>query len=64
MRAGRPRLPVAAVVAFVLGVGLMIPFDTTLTRLLGVISLAAFVLCGLAAVAEPRFLAADRDGDD
>ena len=58
---GRPPLVIAAVIAFALGVGLMIPFDATLTRLLGMISLGAFVVLGLVAVAEPRFLAADRD---
>jgi len=67
MRAGLPPLRIAAVIAFVLGVGLMIPFDATLTRLLGMTSLVAFVVLGLASVAEPGFLRADsyevnRDG--
>jgi hypothetical protein len=64
MRAGRSRLRVASVIAFVLGVGLMIPFEATATRLAGIISFAAFVVLGLAAVAEPGFLAADGEEED
>jgi hypothetical protein len=63
MSAGSPRLAGAAVVAFVLGVGLMIPFESTVTRVFGIASLAAFVALGIAAIAEPRFLAGE-DGDD
>lgn len=64
MRPGRPRLALAAVVAFVLGAGLMIPFEATITRVGGMVALAAFVALGLAAIAEPGFLAADSDEAD
>lgn len=45
--------------AFVLGVGLMIPFEEAITRVLGVASLFAFIVGGLFLIAEPGFLAAD-----
>jgi hypothetical protein len=61
MSARRPRLAIAAVLAFGLGVALMIPFEATLTRVGGIASLAAFVVLGLASIAEPGFLAADRE---
>jgi hypothetical protein len=41
----------------------MIPFEATLTRVGGIASLAAFVVLGLASIAEPGFLAADREED-
>ena len=60
---GRSRLLIATVVSFALGAGLMLPFEYTLTRLLGVISFAIFVVCGLLTVANPAFLEGD-GGDD
>lgn len=50
----------ATVVCGVLGVGLLFPFDHTITLLLGVAFLLAFVVCGLFLIAEPKFL----EGDD
>jgi hypothetical protein len=44
-----------------IGVGLMIPFDTTLTRVLGMVCLVAFVATGIFSVANPGFLAGDDD---
>jgi hypothetical protein len=61
--AGRPRLLIVTVVAFVLGAGLMLPFEFTITRLLGVISFAVFVVCGLLTVANPAFLEGDGADD-
>jgi hypothetical protein len=46
----------------VAGVVLMIPFETTVTRILGVAALLAFVVCGLFAIATPEYLS--RTGDD
>jgi hypothetical protein len=63
MRPGRSRLVPAALAAFLLGVALMIPFESTLTRIGGVIALAAFVVLGVAAIADPRFLAGEGEED-
>jgi hypothetical protein len=62
--ATRPPLVTVAVVAFVLGVGLMVPFESTLTRIGGILALAVFVACGIAAIAEPRFLTEDEGEGD
>jgi hypothetical protein len=64
MTSRRPPLAIAAIVAFVAGVGLMVPFEGTLTRVGGIVALAAFVVCGLAAIAEPGFLTADQEDDE
>ena len=48
---------------FVLGVGLLFPFDSPVTLILGVGFLFAFVVYGLFAIAEPAFLERDRDDD-
>jgi hypothetical protein len=53
------RLEVAAVACFVLGAGLLFPFESTVTILLGVLLLAAFVICGVFALASPDRLAND-----
>ena len=63
MTDGRRRLLVATLVALVLGLGLMLPFEYTLTRLFGVIALATFVILGLRLVADPTFLERDRAED-
>lgn len=63
MSGGRRPLAISAVVAFVIGVGLMVPFESTITRVGGIIALAAFVALGLAGIAEPGFLGADADDD-
>jgi len=47
--------------AFALGVGLMIPFEAVITRVLGVGFLLAFIVGGVFAIAEPGFLSADDD---
>ena len=51
------RLEIAAAVCFVLGAGLLFPFDHTLTILAGVLLLAAFVVCGVFVLASPERLA-------
>jgi hypothetical protein len=56
------RLEIAAVACFVLGAGLLFPFDHTLTILAGVLLLAAFVMCGVFVLASPDALA-DRPDD-
>lgn len=59
MSRGRKALAVAA--AFVLGVGLMVPFEYTVTRVLGVGFLLAFIVGGVFVIAEPGFLSAEDD---
>jgi hypothetical protein len=49
-------LTLAAIAAFVLGVALMIPFEATATRILGVLSLFAFIVLGVFAIARPEHL--------
>jgi hypothetical protein len=54
--------------SFLFGVGLMIPFETTITRTLGVAFLLGFIIGGVFLVAAPAFLSADEEerpgGDD
>jgi hypothetical protein len=53
-----------AIACFVLGVALMIPFEATVTRILGVASLAAFIVIGVFAIARPERLGdVPRDDD-
>ena len=51
------RLEIAAVASFVLGAGLLVPFESTVTILLGVLFLVAFVVTGVFALASPEALA-------
>jgi hypothetical protein len=53
------RLPVLALSAFVLGVALMIPFEYTVTRILGVALLFAAIVAGVFAIAQPEWLSDD-----
>lgn len=53
---GESRLLAAAVLAFVAGVLLMIPFDATLTRIAGLVCLFAFIVLGVFAIARPERL--------
>jgi hypothetical protein len=55
------RLEKAAAACFVLGAGLLFPFDSTLTILAGVLLLFAFVVCGLFVLASPEALAREPD---
>ena len=58
------RLEVAAIACFVLGAGLLLPFESTVTILLGVLLLAAFIVCGVFALATPESLARDPGESD
>jgi hypothetical protein len=53
------RLEIAAVACFVVGAGLLFPFESTVTILLGVLLLVAFVVCGVFVLASPEALAGD-----
>lgn len=55
------RLEIATVACFVLGAGLLFPFESTVTILLGVLLLMAFVVCGVFALATPAALAREPD---
>jgi hypothetical protein len=55
------RLEIAAVACFVVGAGLLFPFEDTVTILLGVLLLVAFVVCGVFALASPEALAGEPD---
>jgi hypothetical protein len=57
----RRRKAILIAAAFVLGVGLMVPFEYTITRVLGVGFLLVFILGGAFAIAEPDFLSAEDD---
>ena len=61
------RLELAAGGCFVLGAGLLFPFEHTLTILFGVLFLLAFVVCGVFVLASPDRLAGEeppRPADD
>ena len=53
-------LPIAC---FVVGVALMIPFEATITRILGVAALFAFIVSGVFAIADPEDLVDDPEAD-
>jgi hypothetical protein len=50
------RLEIATAACFVLGAGLLFPFESTITILLGVLLLVAFVVCGVFVLASPEAL--------
>jgi hypothetical protein len=54
------RLTAATIACFVLGAGLLFPFDHTVTIALGVAFLFAFVVCGVFVLASPERLSDDR----
>ena len=53
------RLESAALACFVLGAGLLFPFEATLTILFGVLFLVAWIVLGVFALASPERLAAE-----
>jgi hypothetical protein len=53
------RLELATATCFVLGAGLLFPFDSTFTIIPGVVLLLAFVVCGVFVMASPERLAGD-----
>ena len=58
------RLETAAVACFVLGAGLLFPFEETLTILFGVLLLMASIVLGVLALASPERLGAGPKPDD
>lgn len=46
---------------FVIGVGLMIPFDSPAARVPGMAALFGFIVCGLFLIARPEFLGREDD---
>ena len=58
------RLETAAVACFVLGAGLLFPFEETLTILFGVLLLMASIVLGVLALASPERLGAGPEPDD
>jgi hypothetical protein len=54
----RPAVPIAC---FVAGAVLMVGFEATITRILGVALLFAFIVSGVFLIADPAFLARDDD---
>jgi len=61
---GGRRLELFAVALGIAGAGLMIGFEETITRILGVAALLGFVAVGLVAIANPVFLADSGEEDD
>jgi hypothetical protein len=53
------RLELATMTCFVLGAGLLFPFDSTFTIVPGVLLLIAFVVLGVFALASPERLSGD-----
>jgi hypothetical protein len=50
------RLAVATIACFVLGAGLLFPFEHTVTIAAGVVLLLAFIVCGVFLLASPERL--------
>jgi hypothetical protein len=50
------RLELATIACFVLGAGLLFPFEHTVTIAAGVVLLLAFVVCGVFVLASPERL--------
>jgi hypothetical protein len=55
------RLPQLALGSFVLGIALMIPFEYTVTRILGVAALFGAIVAGVFAIARPEWLSDEGD---
>ena len=53
------RLTAATIACFVLGTGLLFPFDHTITIIAGVMFLLAFIVCGVFVLASPERLGED-----
>jgi hypothetical protein len=51
------RLETVAAACFVLGAGLLFPFESTVTILVGVLLLVTFVVCGVFVLLSPEALA-------
>ena len=57
----RSRLGLATVACFVAGLALMVPFEDTITRVLGLAFMFAFIACGVFLIADPARLAPEDD---
>jgi hypothetical protein len=55
------RLVPAAAASLLVGVVLMVVWDATLTRVVGVLALFCFLALGVFAIASPEFLSGDED---
>jgi hypothetical protein len=55
--AARPRRAAPALICFAVGAIAMLLFESTLTRVIGVVALFGFVIAGVFAIADPRWLA-------
>lgn len=55
------RLALATIACFLLGAGLLFPFEHTLTIAAGVLLLVAFIVCGVFLLASPERLERLRD---
>jgi hypothetical protein len=64
MTAPRGKLLVATIAAFVLGAGLLVPFESAVTLAAGVVLLFAFVVLGVFTIASPEYLAQSSDESD
>jgi hypothetical protein len=53
------RLEAATIACFVLGAGLLFPFEHTITIAAGVVLLLAFIVCGVFVLASPERLRED-----
>jgi hypothetical protein len=60
MRGSAPLPQILVAGSLIAGLALMIPFEATITRILGVGLLFAFIVGALFLIAEPRFLERDR----
>ena len=52
-------LRAATIGCLVLGLAMMIPFESTLTRIAGVLALFGFIVCGVFLIASPAALGED-----
>jgi hypothetical protein len=50
--------------SFVVGLVLMVAFESVVPRVLGLLALFAFIITGVFLIADPAFLGQDEDGGD
>jgi uncharacterized membrane protein YkgB len=59
----RRPLQVLMIASFVVGLVLMVGFEATLTRIVGVLALFTFIVSGVFLIADPAFLGQEEDRD-
>ena len=59
----RPRRALLPLVLLTVGVVAMVPFEYPATRVIGVLALAGFVVSGVFAIADPRWLGSATDDE-